>query len=254
MSKIIDIHVHVGTGGETRYTAEDALRVMEANEIDMGVISPVSAYPLPKGVESSMEQNDNIAKALKQWPDRFVRGLGVVDPRHGKRAIPEVDRILGDLGLSGLMFENDKIGLTLDHPIMFEFLESAAKYKNVVVLAHTGPYSVLQSPFMLGKLARKFPSITFVNAQSLTTTTHANMSADLSATHSNVYLDTACTYYVLQAIKNTVRAVGEDKVLFGSDAPYYKVCRDKRIVEVAQISQDTRQKILYENAKRIFRI
>lgn len=90
MGKKIDIHVHIGQDHERTYSPEEAIRLMDKNGIDYAVISPVPSYPLPYGVKSSREQNDNIASALKKYPERFIRGLGVVDPRHGEAALPEV--------------------------------------------------------------------------------------------------------------------------------------------------------------------
>ena len=110
-----------------------------------------------------VEKNDYIAEALKKYPDRFVRGLGVVNPRHGKTSVPEVDRIFGDLGLHGLLFSNDKTGLTFDNPVMGEYFEHTMQYPNPVVFAYTSQYSVLQAPFMLEKMARRFPGIKFIN-------------------------------------------------------------------------------------------
>ena len=115
-------------------------------------------YTLPaKEFTAAKNKNDYIANALQKYPDRFIRGLGVVNPRHGKAAVPEVDRIFKDLGLSGLLFSNDKTGLTMDNPTMLEFLQHASQYKNPVVFSYTSQYSVLQAPFMLEKIARMFP-------------------------------------------------------------------------------------------------
>ena len=118
MAKKVDVHVHVGEDLYRRYTPEMALERMDRNDIEFAVISPVPDYPTPYGIKSSAQQNDYIAAALQKYPDRFVRGLGVVNPRHGMAAVPEVDRIFGELGLSGLMFSNDKTGLTMDNPTM----------------------------------------------------------------------------------------------------------------------------------------
>ena len=127
MAKKIDVHVHVGEDLYRRYTPEMALERMDRNDIEFAVISPVPDYPTPYGIKSSAQQNDYIAAALQKYPDRFVRGLGVVNPRHGMAAVPEVDRIFGELGLSGLMFSNDKTGLTMDNPTMIAFFEHAMR-------------------------------------------------------------------------------------------------------------------------------
>ena len=121
MNKKIDIHVHIGEDLYQRYTPQMALERMDRNDIEYAVISPIPVYPTSEGIHSSEKQNDYIANALQKYPDRFIRGLGVVNPRHGKVAVPEVDRIFKDLGLSGLLFSNDKTGLTMDNPTMLNF-------------------------------------------------------------------------------------------------------------------------------------
>lgn len=254
MGKVIDVHVHLGDGGETGYAVEDSLRVMDANGIDHAIIGPHMGYPLPLGIQSSREQNDFIANALKKWPDRFLKGYGVVDPRHGRRAVPEVDRILGELGLCGLMFENDRTGMPLDSPIMYEFMEHAAKYKDVVVFAHTAAYSVLEAPFMLEKLAKAFPEITFINGCALSDMTHCDSAWELSANNKNIYLEISGTMYELGKIAISVEKVGADKIIFGSDAPFYKNCREIKMVNISSISEEDKEKILYGNAIKIFHI
>ncbi|MDO4345182.1 MAG: amidohydrolase family protein [Eubacteriales bacterium] len=254
MERILDVHVHIGESLTGIYTAEDALSFMDANDITYAVISPVPTYPLPEGVKSSMKQNDAIALALKQYPRRFLRGLGVVDPRHGKAAVPEVDRIFEELGLHGLMFSTDKTGLTFDNPIMLEFFEHASKYENPVILAHTSQYSVLEAPYMLRKMAEKFPMITFINASSMKDTTHSNCSRYLSASVDNIYLDTANIHPLMTPIEWAVREAGENKLLFGTDTPFATYCTEKRMIDTADITEEQRRKIYWENAARIFKI
>jgi len=252
--KIIDVHVHIGSDYSNTYTAQDAIRSMDANQIDYAVISPVPSCPLPFGLKSTMEQNDEIAKALSDHPDRFVRGLGTVNPRHGEAAVAEVERIFNELHLHGLMFHTDKTGLSLDNPTVIKFIEAIPRDVQAVVLAHTSLFSVLESPFMLGKLARKFPHITFINGASMHDTTHSNCSRDLSAQYKNVYLDTACVHYIMHPITKALAEVDENQIVFGTDFPYYTIAYDKMIIDDADISEEIRNKIYYENAKRIFNL
>lgn len=253
MDRIIDVHVHIGSSLYQNYTAEDALKSMDQNGVTHAVISPVPSYPLPEGVKSSREQNDNIARLLKEYPGRFVRGLGVVDPRHGEAAVPEVDRIFGELGLHGLMFHTDKTGLTFDNPVMIQFMEHAARYKNPVVLAHTSQYSVLEAPYMLRKIAEMFPQITFINASSMKDTTHSNCSRYVSANLDNVYLDVANVHPIMAPIEWAVRDSGEDKIVFGTDTPFCgNYCTEKRMIDTADITEKQRRKIYWDTAARIF--
>jgi predicted TIM-barrel fold metal-dependent hydrolase len=46
--------------------------------------------------------------------------------------------------------------------------------------------------------------------------------------------------------------IDEDRILFGSDAPYYRYPTQTAIVEAAEISQKSKKKIFYENFQRFF--
>ena len=250
MGKKIDIHVHIGQDHERTYSPEEAIRLMDKNGIDYAVISPVPSYPLPYGVKSSREQNDNIASALKKYPERFIRGLGVVDPRHGEAALPEVDRIFSELGLHGLLFCNDKTGLTFDNPIMFKFIERAANYGNPIIMAYTSQYSVLQAPFMLRKVAENFPELTFINGSAMKDTTHSNNSRYISACLDNVFLDVANMHQLMSPVEWAVRDCGVDKILFGSNIPFCEHVSEIDIIEAADITEEDKEKIYYKNAAR----
>ena len=85
-------------------------------------------------------------------------------------------------------------------------------------------------------------------------TTHSNCSRDLSAQYKNVYLDTACVHYIMHPITKALAEVDEEQIVFGTDYPYYTIAYDKMIVDDADISEEIRRKIYYENAKRIFNL
>lgn len=251
---IIDVHAHVGTsltlsvGGD----AKQILEIMDDNDIIQSVISPIPGYEDPDGIKDAMLQNNNIADMVKKWPDRFPRGLGVVEPRHGSRALPEVDRIFEELNLAGLMFHNDFNGVYVDHPSMHRILERAAKYKNAIVMIHTFQHSVLETPFQLLRIAERFPEITFIDGHPMMTGPHLSASIDLAQRCTNVYFDICLTHHHEWPIERAVKEIGADRLLFGSDIPYYTKCMEKVIVENALISAEDKEKILYKNAAKLF--
>jgi predicted TIM-barrel fold metal-dependent hydrolase len=254
MSKIIDVHVHIGNDGYREYSPERAIELMDKMEIDMAVLSPMPGYVLPNGVKSSAEQNDAVVAAMNKYPSRFVRGLGVVDSRHGKAAVPEVDRIFGELGLHGLLFSNDYTGFTFDNPNTVEFLEHAASHPDAVVFAYISQFSVLQAPFMLEKMARKFPGITFINGSSMKDTVQSNGSRFMSAIMPNIYMDIANIHQIMTPIESAIAEAGVGKILFGSGIPTCDFSPEKMMVEAAEISQAEKNAIYFENAARIFKI
>jgi predicted TIM-barrel fold metal-dependent hydrolase len=46
--------------------------------------------------------------------------------------------------------------------------------------------------------------------------------------------------------------IDENRVLFGSDIPYFKVPTQTAVVEAANISDATRRKVYFENFERLF--
>lgn len=254
IEKIIDVHVHIGRSLTLGVEGDiqSVLKIMESNGITQAIISPIPGYEDPDGIKDTMAQNDNISYIVKKWPDYFPKGLGVVEQRHGDKALPEVDRIFQELGLSGLMFHNDFSGVYLDHPSMDRILERASKYKNVIVMVHTFQHSVLETPFQLLRVAERFPEITFINGHPMMTGPHLKATIDLAQRCSNVFFDICLTHHHEWPIETAVKEIGVDRILFGSDIPYYTKCIEKVIVENALISEEDKEKIFYKNAISLF--
>jgi predicted TIM-barrel fold metal-dependent hydrolase len=255
MRKIIDVHVHIGEDQLRSYSAVEALALMDKNGIQYGIVSPVPAFPVPYGVKSSREQNDKIAATLKKYPDRFVAGLGTIDPRHGDAAVPEVDRIMSMPGMRGLVFSNDKTGLTFDNPTMLQFMDALSQYDHPIVLCYTSQYSVLEAPYMLRKVAEKYPEITFINGSSMKDTTHSNCSRYLSASLDNVYMDIANIHQLMYPVNWAIRDSGIDKILFGSNVPFYKNrCIEIEMVDRSGLTEEERDAIYFGNAVRALQL
>ena len=200
----------------------------------------------------SVEQNNNIAEAVHRWPDRFPRGLGVVEPRHGKRALSEIDRMYEDLELHGLMFHNDFNGVTVDDRRMHAILERSATYPGKVIMIHTAQQSMIESPIQFMAIARAFPELIFVDAHSMMLPAQLAASEMVAKMCPNVYFDTCLSYHHNWPIERAVQTIGADRMVFGSDNPYFHRCVDKVIVEQANITEEQRSQIFHKTADKIF--
>jgi predicted TIM-barrel fold metal-dependent hydrolase len=252
--RIIDVHAHVGISSTLQVagSADDVVRLMDDNGIDQSVISPIPGYEDPRGVEDSVQQNDNIARAIKDHPDRLPCGLGVVEPRHGAAALDEVDRVMSHLGLRGLMFHNDFNGLSIDSPAMFRILDRLAAHDGAIAQVHTAQHSVLEAPYQLGTVADAFPGITFINAHPFMDGTQLRASIDLGRRHPTMLFDTTVSHHHLWPIEKAVEGIGEDRLMFGSDNPYYTFTADIDIINYAQVTEEVRDKVFWRNAARVF--
>jgi predicted TIM-barrel fold metal-dependent hydrolase len=76
--------------------------------------------------------------------------------------------------------------------------------------------------------------------------------ADLARRYPNVALDTSGDCYTLGLIEHLVEQAGADKVLFGSDLTWIDPRTQLGMILDAPLHDETKEKILYRNAHRIF--
>jgi predicted TIM-barrel fold metal-dependent hydrolase len=65
----------------------------------------------------------------------------------------------------------------------------------------------------------------------------------------NVYVETSGS---IPEVIELASHIDEERVLFGSDAPYYHYPTQIAAVEVADVSQKTKNKIFYGNFEELF--
>ena len=132
-------------------TIVDALRDPEARIEHMdamgveiqGLATFVSEYGYwaPAGVaaESARIQNDHLAQAVADLPERFSAFGATVPLQDVDRAIAEMDRAVDDLGFKGLQIGGTVDGHNLDEPRFRPFWQAVAA-KGVPVILHPNGY------------------------------------------------------------------------------------------------------------------
>ena len=185
--------------------------------------------PIVRGIEDIRHQNEVIARACKDFPDRFPIGLALIEARFGKLGIEEAEKAMSDLRLVGVV----------GHPPIREwcipFVEAAAA-RNGLCNLH------LHNPLM-GEIARMFPKANFI--------VHASTYAmENFASFDNIW------YEVVQYPDGQgtewdfnwmVNKVGRERLIFGADLPYYDYRVLQRTIEEANIDDDLKDRIAYKN-------
>jgi 5-carboxyvanillate decarboxylase len=119
---------------------------MDAIGQDMAVLSlnppGVQPYQAAAAVRLAREFNDALAAIVRQHPGRFG-GLGTVAPQDPKAATAEIERIMGPLGLNGVMINSHTGGHYLDEP-QFAPLLDAVEASRAPIYLHP------RAPSMLG--------------------------------------------------------------------------------------------------------
>ncbi|HET7850977.1 MAG TPA: amidohydrolase family protein [Pseudolabrys sp.] len=121
------------------YDVERRLKDMDATGVDVHVLSATPQtylYGLEPalGVVTSAIQNDQMAKLVKQQPDRFM-AIGTLPMQAPDEAAKELRRAMTRLGMKGAMFASNIMGRNLDDP-GFEPLWATAEELGAFMFIH----------------------------------------------------------------------------------------------------------------------
>lgn len=120
------------------------LDYMDQMGVDVqGLATFVSEYfywtPGPLGAQLARMQNDTLAQAVADRPNRFVAAGATVPLQDVDRAIAELDRAVDDLGFKGLQIGGTVNGRNLDEQ-RFRPFWAAVEAKGVPVILHPSGY------------------------------------------------------------------------------------------------------------------
>jgi aminocarboxymuconate-semialdehyde decarboxylase len=136
-----------------RFTPEERLRDMDAQGVDVQVVSihmPLVGYHLDpaQGRQLARDVNDEIAGMTRRWPQRFA-GLATLPAQDVAAAIDELERAVQVLGLKGAELDTVVNGDNWDEP-RFLPLFKAAEAMGAVLFFHPQP----QHNFLLQRTDR----------------------------------------------------------------------------------------------------
>ena len=120
------------------------IEYMDRMGVDVqGLATFVSEYfywtPGPLGAELSRMQNDKLAAAAAEFPDRYAVFGATVPLQDIDLAIAEMDRAVDDLGVKGLQIGGTIDGHNLDEPRFRPFWQAVAA-KGIPVILHPSGY------------------------------------------------------------------------------------------------------------------
>lgn len=280
----IDVHVHIHDaqaralrGPEAQQRFEQQARYFKREAESISVDEQADQYRersmmavLMNGTDETVTglpaiPNDFVAEAVQRHPDVFM-GFGIVDPWQGEIARRELRRCKA-LGLRGIGEFNPARQHFYPNDSRFYPLWEECQELGLPVLFHSG-YAAAGSgrpggrgvklkytqPIHLDDVAADFPELKIIcahpswpwTAESLAIARHkANFFIDLSGW--------APKYFPAELVQQ-VNSLLQDKALFGSDAPSLPLERWLRDFEQLDLKPEVRQKVLLDNAKKLFQL
>jgi hypothetical protein len=134
---------------------------------------------------------------------------------------------------------------------MLDGLYELARAENAPVLLHTG-HEFAALPWTVEAAARRHPEVNFVlGHMGLSTIEYVEGAIDVARRHSNVFLETSGMPFTWK-IKEAVTSVGEERVMYGSDAPFFSPQLEIEKVRISGLSDSQLERVLGINARALF--
>ena len=243
---IIDCHTHVGKGinlnsrMQIDCTVDRLVFLMDKGGVDKSIVFPVfyKDYKKPNEEVSEIVRNNK----------RFI-GFCRVTPT-APDVEEQLDYAVKELGLKGVKMHN------MDGNPTREVMDKINELK-VPVLFHSG---MGLSPLKFEGIIKSYPDITIILA-------HLGFDQDwehmfqyplqafyLARKYKNVYLDTAAATWVQYFLEQAIEEVGADKLLFGTDSPWFYPAIAIACINDLEISDKDKNKILGENIAQIINV
>jgi len=242
---VIDAHTHMGRIDGTyvsKATCDEMIEVMDRENIGQIFCSPHSA------LHESTIMNAELEVAMKKYPDR-VKGYYIFNPNYHERYLSHMDDILNIEGYIGMKFLPTYHKYPLDGENYREAFEFADKH-SLVILMHTwGNNDPHNAPRHVEMVAKKYKNLKVIMGHSAPG--ELDEAIKVVNKYDNVYLDLCDIHRHSGIVDKMVENCGADKVVYGTDAPWYDFSYGIGSVLFSHISDDDKYKILCANAKKL---
>ncbi len=264
------------------------LREMDEQGIDLALLSinipGVDWFPVADGPVVARAVNDELAELVDAHPAR-LQALATLPMQAPEAAAVELERVTA-AGFRGAMIYSNVAGRPLDSPDLRVVFDAAARLEAPIFIHPTFPltasavdaYALIPTlgfmfdtttavlRLVLDGLYERHPEFRLIVAHAATllpqlagridyeAERHANGRGALSVDPSEhlrlLYTDSVCVWP--PALRSTIELVGPDRVMFGSDYPFWDPERTFHTVEQAGLSKETLSAIRSGNARRLF--
>ena len=237
---VIDVHCHLGRWeypiGATRAT--DLLALMRQGGIERTIISSAEAiiYDLAGG-------NRWLAAEIADHPEML--GYVVINPNYLELSCQEMDRYYQQPNFVGAKLHCDYSASPTASDKTRRLLEEVAK-RGKPLKIHVGGGGASQA---LKELASAYPEWAIIKAHG-----GGREAAQEIVDAPNIYFEFAGSRCSNQTIREALEVLGADRLMFGSDATLLSICSVLGAYYDVGLTAEERQKVLVENAKRVFKL
>ena len=232
-----DCHGHVGWC-TPHHVVEDKPADL-VKEMDKFGIQKCLVFSLEGVFGDETYGNDEVAKIVKQYPDKFI-GFTLVNLNHGESIVrQEMERGLA-MGLKGIKLINDYHGYPSEGWLIDVACDFANRHKQFILNHNWG------SPAQIERLCTTYSDACFITGHSTTAYVDVTKKVD------NLFICT-CPLLGWGQTELHVRLYGADRILFGSDLTDLPIAWGLAQVMYAKVPESDKRKILGENLKALMK-
>lgn len=240
MMKRIDIHAHLLYDPiHSIYSVDHLLQDMMENDIEFRVVSALEG-------SSIKHQNDTVIAMVRKHPSLI--GCAIINPREVD-ALEEVKRVLQYDEIKMLEFNSlihayrpEEMDYVLDD--IFELCTSTKK----IIKVFSG-HGFLTVPDQWAYYAKRYPELLFI-IEHMGGSDFSYGTIDLVKEVSNMVLDTSYETE-LQVLRRAFKELPNDILFFGSNYPQNHTDLAIMKYHAIEMSEETKQKLFYDNAKKM---
>jgi len=239
---------------------EDYLAKMDSAGVQRSLLIAVRAGDLR--VRGSFEVTyERVREVCDAHPQRFS-GLAGVDPTRGMQGLRELETAVRECGFVGAHLYPHWFELAPDHARYYPYYAKCCEL-DIPIMMQVGHNLVYQRdrrlpsvgrPICLDRVAIDFPELRLIGIHIGVPWTEEMIS--MAWKHDNVYIgaDAYAPRYWPPALVHYLNSYGQDKVLFGTDWPVVDPERALQEIEALGLRPEARNKLLRDNALRVFRL
>ena len=242
---IIDAHNHIGPYPNFRVSSGGSIETLTARAKKVGINRLFLTAHAAIGPDMCLG-NDIVRDAIDRFPNA-AWGYVTIKPCTETQMLYELDRCLEHPGFRGIKLHPELHGRAVDDPI-YEPVYACANQCRLPLLIHTWGHANLDS---IDRLAPRYPNAQFIAAHLGGAPDALERALQVIVSHDNVYGDTAISAAPYNNIMRTVQKIGSEKLLFGTDMPFYDPAFTLARVLCAGLSDGQLENILGINILRI---
>jgi len=250
---IADAHLHLGEDWYI-FTPKAGFNDLLASMELFGVSRAYSSHY--KWLSSRFD--DAVAASIGGYEksEGAIPFLGVYDPNMEKDSLNAFDKCLQEKGFVGIKIHPSFHGVPADDARYLPVWKYAQRHR-LPILSHTwsatdNPVQKLSVPSLFTRYMEEYPEVKFIIGHSGGRGEGQKEAVSLARKYENVHMDIAGDIFSLDLIAGMVKAAGAEKILFGTDWPWFSASVYIPRILLAPVTEREKALILGLNALRIF--